>query len=75
MITTSAVTFEDQRMNRFQMQVVPYLKEDAIYALLEIQGQFPKRPRGPSLPRGGGQLTLRTDAAETNLSWLVLPVW
>ena len=60
----------DQRINRFQMQVVSYPNEDATYILLERQGQFSKH-----LLRGRGQLTLCTDAAETILSCLVLPVW
>lgn len=52
------------------MQVVSYPNEDATYVLPERQGQFSKH-----LPRGRGQLTLCTDAAETILSCLVLPVW
>ena len=51
------------------MQVVSYPNEDATYVLPERQGQFSKH-----LLRGRGQLTLCTDAAETNLSCSVLPV-
>lgn len=75
MTAVSAVTSGHQRVDRFQMQVVPYLNEDATFVLHERQGQFLMHARGPSLLRGSGQLTLCTDVTEINLSWLMLPVW
>lgn len=62
-------------MDRFQMQTLPYLNEDATCALPERQGQFPRHPHDPSLQRSREQLTLCTDVTETNLSGLMLPVW